>query len=203
MKAPVFAYGTYDALKKAIQSGKIGYPTYAWVHDSLQYAFVNKNLQIEMVGIPKLTGTLDEEIILSELDDGVYTILGQHKVTPTSETVFLAASYIIAIIATDNDKKKIRRITADSIDDYVVDGETETKANTYVTEDYLTEHGYATASYVDAEVAALETSLKRDLLDYVDTIINQQVATLVPEVLDEVLQPVVEEEIRKIFDEGE
>ena len=230
MKAPVFAYGTMDALVKAIEKGKIKYPAYVWLKDTLQYAFVNKELGIEVVGLPKLTGTLDNQIVLSELDGGVYEVKGQYQVVDGAETVFLSASYIIVIVRHRDNETKVRIITADNIFDFtVVNGEiVETDQN--VTVKYLTEHEYVTETQVDDKIAAMAITLEQERLknleaskdivvlndrsenhivegkkleikDYVDSIIQQQIEELLPEEVDKLFSPVDENDVRKLFED--
>lgn len=201
MKAPVFAYGTMDALVKAIEKGKIKYPAYVWLKDSLQYAFVNKELGIEVVGLPKLTGTLDNQIVLSELDGGVYEVKGQYQVVDGAETVFLSASYIIVIVRHRDNETKVRIITADNIFDFtVVNGEiVETDQN--VTVKYLTEHEYVTETQVDDKIAAMAVTLEQEIKDYVDSIIQQQIEELLPEEVDKLFSPVDENDVRKLFED--
>lgn len=201
MKAPVFAYGTMDALVKAVEKGKIKYPAYVWLKDSLQYAFVNKELGIEVVGLPKLTGTLDNQIILSDLDGGVYEIKGQYQVVDGAETVFLSASYIIVIVRHRDDETKVRIITADNIFDFtVVNGEIiETDQN--VTVKYLTEHEYVTETQVDDKIAAMAITLEQEIKDYVDSIIQEQIEELLPEEVDKLFSPVDENDVRKLFED--
>lgn len=199
MRAPVFAYGTYASLVQAIADGKIKYPTYCWLKDTLQYAFVNKQGEIELVGIPKLTGTLDHEIIMCKLHDGVYEIRGQHKIAESAETVYLSASYIVGIVASDGDTKKIRRITADDIDDWEVVNGVATKVRTYVTDNYLEEKGYMTETAVDAKIAVMQETLEQEMKDYVDSIIAEQVAELVPEYIDLYIGTVPPEDVQDMF----
>lgn len=201
MKAPVFAYGTMDALVKAVEKGKIKYPAYVWLKDSLQYAFVNKELGIEVVGLPKLTGTLDDQIVLSELDGGVYEIKGQYQVVDGAETVFLSASYIIVIVRHRDNETKVRIITADNIFDFtVINGEiVETDQN--VTVKYLTEHEYVTETQVDDKIAAMAITLEQEIKDYVDSIIQEQIEELLPEEVDKLFSPVDENDVRKLFED--
>lgn len=201
MKSPVFAYGSLDSLERALERGKVNYPTYCWLYDTLQYAFINKEKEIELVGLPKLTGTLDDEIILANLNDGIYQIAGQYKVTETSETVFLSASYIFVIIATIDDTKKIKRITVDNVEDYDVVGGEVTSFVYYVTSEYLEEHEYITEPDVDIKIAAMAVTLEQEIKDYVDSIISEQIAELLPEELDKILQPEDEGDIRDLFGE--
>lgn len=199
MKNPVFAYGSLDSLERAVERGKIHYPTYCWLRDTLQYAFVNKEGEIELVGIPKLTGTLDNQIILSDLKDGIYEIIGQHKIAESSETVYLAASYIFAIVATVDGVKKVRRITVDDIENFeVINGEV-TQVEGYITSEYLVEHNYATEGYVDEMVAAMEISLKQELRDYVDDVVAEQVAALVPEEVQKYVDTVPASDVSDLF----
>lgn len=200
MKAPVFAYGTMDALEKAIEKGKIKYPAYVWLKDTLQYAFINKNQQIELVGLPKLTGTLDQQLILSELSGGVYEIKGQYKITENAETVFLSASYVIAIIKRTEDGAKVRLITADNIYDFTTEGEDIIETDKNVTVKYLEEHNYVTEQQVDDKIAVMEITLKEELVHYVDEIIADQIAALLPEELNKILQPYTLDDIRNLFD---
>lgn len=200
MKAPVFAYGTMDALVTAVEKGKIKYPSYIWLKDTLQYAFVNKNQEIEVVGLPKLTGTLEKQLILSELNGGVYEIKGQYKVTEDAETVFLSASYVIAIVKQTTNGAKVRLITADDVLDFTTEGGEITDTDKNVTEKYLIEHGYVTETQVDEKIAVMEVTLKEELIDYVNDIIADQIAVLLPEELDKILQPYSLDDIQALFD---
>ena len=200
MKAPVFAYGSLEKLQAAVASGRIKYPTYCWVYDTSQYAFVNKEGIIEIAGLPKLTGTLDKQIVLADLPDGVYEVKGQHKIADSDTTVYLSASYVIAIIASKDNQKKVRRITAYDISDWVVENDIATKSSSYVTTDYLVENGYATEGYVDTKIEAMKASIELELKDYVDDIIADQVAALVPEIVDDYVDTVPEEDIQALFE---
>lgn len=132
MKSPVFAYGSLPKLQAAIDSGKVGYPTYCWLSDVTQYAFVNKDKKIETVGLTTIVGQEESPIILSMLVNGLYKIKGFTKVTLSSEVVFYSA-YMLVIVAIDENIKKIKTIAADKITDYkVTDGEL-TKTIEYLT----------------------------------------------------------------------
>lgn len=203
MRAPVFAYGSYEKLVAAVASGKVKYPTYCWLYDTAQYAFVNKKSEIEIVGLPKLTGTMESPLILSNLADGVYEVKGEYKVTEDSGTTFLSASYIIVIVGEGaNGEKKVRRITADDLEDYVVEGGHVTDSTTMVTAKYLEEHHYATEGYVDEMGAALRVSIAEELKDYVNSIIGEQIAELVPLEVEKSFKPVPQDEINDIFEDG-
>jgi len=194
MKAPVFTHGTYENTIKAIQEGKIKYPAYCWITNKEQYGFLNKNNELETIGIPVLTGTLEKQIILSELDDGLYEIKGQYKITSESETVFFSFTPISCIIQTINEVKKIKHITSNEIVDYTITSE-EITSDTYITESFLQKHGYATEDYVDLKTEAL----KQEIEDNIESLIEPIVRPMVEEVIDDDITDVSNEEIESLF----
>ena len=121
-------------------------------------------------------------IILSSLEDGLYQIKGQHKITPTHETVFTSFSPIIVVIQTINNKKKIRRITADELTTYTVENDMSVRVNEVATKDYLDEHHYATESYVDAKVAAME----QVIMDNVEAVLPSMVEAKIDEIIGDI-----------------
>ncbi len=200
MRAPVFAYGSYEKLVAAVASGKVKYPTYCWLYDTAQYAFVNKEKHIEIAGLPKLTGTMESPLILSAFPDGVYEVKGEYRVAVESDTTYLSASYINVIVATgSNGEKKVRRITNDEIDDFVVVNDEITDYDFVITKKYLEDNHYATEGYVDDMAAALRVSIAAELKDYVDVIIGEQIAELVPLEVAKSIEPVPEENIQEMF----
>ena len=120
-----------------------------------------------------------------------------------SETIYTTPSYIFAIIAKDSEGIKIRRITADTIDDYVEDGSGSAHTTSYVTTDYLDEKGYATETQVETmvetQVAALKVTLETEMKEYVDEVVGEQVAELVPEEVEKYVETATPEDIRDLF----
>lgn len=182
MLTPIFAHGTYDNTIQAIEDGKLVYPAYLWISDRKQYGFLNKHGDLELICIPEYTGTSEDMIILSSLEDGLYQIKGQHKITPTYETVFTSFSPIIVVIQTINNKKKIRRITADELTTYTVENDMSVRVNEVATKDYLDEHHYATESYVDAKVAAME----QVIMDNVEAVLPSMVEAKIDEMIGDI-----------------
>lgn len=195
MKNPSFVHGSTAAIQKLIDNKKIKYPSYIWNTTKHTYQFLNKQENLEEIGIPQLIGTLDSQIILGELDDGLYRVQGQHKITENDETVYLSASDILVIVSTVDDVKRIRRITVDEILDYnIYDGEIVSR-DRLVTDTYLKEQGYITSAVLDAKLLALENSLKSELQQYID----ENVSDLVDTVIDQNITHYPEEDIRGIF----
>lgn len=201
MLAPIFTHGTYANTVKAIQEGKIKYPGYCWIVDTGQYGFINKYNELEIIGIPQLTGTLENEIILNILKDGIYQVKGQHRITANDPTVYLSTSFIYCIVQTIDGKKKIKRITADEIIDYVIEEDLSVTRDAIVTESYLKSKGYADEEYVDRKIAAMEAIIMEDVETALPEMMAPIVRPVVEEVMDETIQEIDDEDIKDLFDE--
>lgn len=199
MLAPIFTHGTYENTIKAIADGKIKYPSYCWVTDRGQYGFLNKQNQLEIIGIPELTGTIENKIILSSLNDGLYQVKGQHKITATHATTFDSSSFILVVVQTINGVKKVRRITADELTEYIINEDLSVTENEVATKEYLEEHGYATEGYVDEKIATMESIILADVEAALPDMLEPIVRPVVEEVVDETIQPEDDEDIRNLF----
>ena len=196
MLTPIFTHGTYENTIKAIQEGKIKYPAYLWISDREEYGFLNKNNELETIGIPCLTGTIQNKIILSLLDDGLYQIKGQHKITADHETTYDSDSYIFAIVQTIDGLKKVTRVTSEEIVRYRINDDLSVDADAYITEAYLEEKGYATEEYLDLKIEVL----KHELEDEIEELVRPVVEPLVYEIIDEEIRQEDQENIEDLFD---
>ena len=197
MLAPIFTHGTYANTIKAIQEGKIKYPGYCWIVDTSQYGFINKNNELEMIGIPELTGTLENKIILSSLYDGLYQVKGQHTITADYPTTFDCTSPIIVVVQTIGGIKKVRRITADELSVYTINEDLTVSVDEVATKDYLDEKGYTTEEQLDEKIAVL----KAELEDEIEILVEPVVRPMVEEIINRDIQPEDDENIRDLFPE--
>lgn len=153
-----------------------------------------------------LVGTLDEPIIITELNSGTYKIKGQYKISDDYGTVFLSSDGDLFLIEKTNTENRIKRITKDTIQDFII-SDSDIAKRTYVTDDYLTDCGYTTTEYVDSKVLALEESIRADIEAYVEQtvedVITQRVDVIIDErldvKLDERIQATTNEEIEELF----
>ena len=197
MLAPIFTHGTYANTVKAIEEGKIKYPAYLWISDRGQYGFLNKQNQLEVIGIPELTGTIQNKIILSTLDDGLYQVRGQYKITADHPTTFDSSSYILVVVQTVGGLKKVTRISSDEVVRYVIEEDLSVTEDAYVTESYLKDHEYATEEYVDVKIEIL----KHELEDEIEELVEPVVEPMVEEIINRDIQPEDDENIRDLFPE--
>ena len=152
--------------------------------------------------IINLVGTVGKPIMVSELDDGIYRIKGQYKISDLEETIYLSASYIIITVSKNNQNIEIKKITSDNITDYIVTTSDISK-NTYVTEQYLKDNNYTTTSYVDTKIEALEVSIKEDMRGYVQEAITEvfgeELDKKIDDRIDEKIIPMSDSQIRNLF----
>ena len=152
--------------------------------------------------IINLVGTLDEPIILSNLDNGTYSILGQYMVYPKDITTFLNASPIIVLIEIQDGKKNIKKISSTEIIDYEIN-EDSISYKKYLTDLFLKENGYATISYVDNKIATLDFITKSEISEYVDSLVNEKLENIldskIDAKIDEKIQPVEEDVVVSLF----
>ena len=152
--------------------------------------------------IVNLVGTLDEPIMVSELDDGIYRIKGQYKISDLEKTIYLSASDILMTVSKNNQNIEIKKITSDNITDYIITNSDISK-NTYVTEQYLKDNNYTTTSYVDTKIEALEVSIKEDMRGYVQEAITEvfgeELDKRIDDRIDEKIVPMSDSQIRNLF----
>lgn len=152
--------------------------------------------------IENMIGTLDNVIIIKDLNNGYYKIKGQYKIFEDDETVYLSVDGDLFLIESSNDVKYIKRFTKDSIFDFTVD-DNGIEKQVYITDKYLENRGYATTEYIDSKMTAFEEAIREDIGDYVETIITEKVNTIIDEQLDikleERVQGIKNEEVENLF----
>lgn len=152
--------------------------------------------------IVNLIGTLDKPIMVSELDNGIYRIKGQYKISDLEETIYLSASDILMTVSKNNQNIEIKKITSDDITDYIITNSDISK-NTYITEQYLKDNNYVTTAYVDIKIEALELSIKEDMRGYVQEAITEvfgeELDKKIEDKIDEKIVPMSDSQIRNLF----
>ena len=152
--------------------------------------------------IVNLVGTLDETIVVDELNSGIYSIKGQYKISNLIETIYLSASSVIAMVEKDGDITHIKHITTDQITDFFISDNSVT-SHEYITDQYLKDNNYVTADYVDNKIAALEQSINEDIEKYISDIVDKQFSSMLDEKIDakidEKIQPVDNAQVQSLF----
>lgn len=155
--------------------------------------------------IINLTGTLDNPLVISELDSGIYSIIGQYTISNLEETIYLSVGSTIFIIDKNaqNNNTKIKKITVDEITDYTIINN-ELKKSNYATEQYLVNNEYVTDNYVDYKIKALGQSIKDDIQAYVkdkfDEAFSEELDVRIDDRIKENIEDLSEDNIRSLFD---
>lgn len=155
--------------------------------------------------IDVLTGSVFSPIVVSTLTDGFYKLNGAYKISDDVITVYSTSSGHFVMVETINGTKHIKQITADKIVDHTIaDGEITSVE--MPTKQWVLEQGFATETYVDNKLAAMNFFTKSDaeayISEYIDESISQIVAETVDRVVDERFSASTEDEIKELFERG-
>lgn len=142
-------------------------------------------------------GTLNSPITVDQLEDGIYKIRGQYKLTESAITIYLSSNDNFFLVKTENDITYIKKISAMDITDYTVNSDGSISASTIPTTKIL--KNYATKSYVDDKIAALDLLTKDDVTTYVADIINNTIDEKIETKVNEMYTPVDNAEIQQLF----
>lgn len=133
--------------------------------------------------IINLIGELSNPIILDQEDNGIYRVIGNYRISEHLQTVFSSVSSNLFLINHELEITYIKKISAKDITDYVIDNEL-VSTSTIPTTDWIENQGYITGKYVDDKIAALDFITKKEVEDYVNSIITQSVEGIVKEKID-------------------
>ena len=152
--------------------------------------------------IINLSGTISDPIKLSELNDGNYKITGSYIVSDDIPTLYSSGNGNLFIIGTDESVKHIKKITSTEIVDYTI-SDNVTSANSIITSDWISKQGYATKTYVDAKITALDIYTKEEIQAYTRELLEQelseQIGVIVDEKIDGKFEEVTDQEIEELF----
>lgn len=146
--------------------------------------------------ITNLTGQLGTPVKVAELKTGLYRITGQYQISDSLPTVFMSLESNLFLVEHSDSVVYIKKISARDITDYKVDDEL-TTISTVPTTEWLKEQGYATESYVDAKIAALDFITKQEVEQYVISVVE----AIVEQKVSERLRVATEEEAREVFNQ--
>lgn len=152
--------------------------------------------------IVNIIGTTENPIIISELNNGIYSVKGEYRIADTEKTIFLAASSALFIVEKSAKDISIKKITSSDIIDYSIK-DSVVSSSSIVTHTFLEEQGFATTKYVDEKIIALDFIRKEEVNEYVNnlviSILNAELDTMVDKKIDEKIQETSSEQIEELF----
>lgn len=142
--------------------------------------------------ITNLTGSLSEPVIVSELDNGVYSISGQYKIFNSIETIFSSSVNHIFLVEKTESEIYVRDISARKIISYSsIEGEI--KQEKILTSDYLKENGYITSNEVDTKLQALDILTKTEAQSYIEDTVSKYLDKVLDSTIDQKLNNMIVE----------
>ena len=151
-----------------------------------------------------LTGSVFSPIVVSDLSDGFYKVVGAYKLSNDVVTVYSSSTGHFVIVETIDGVKHIKQITADRIIDHTVttDG---VESVEIPTKEWITEQNFATRQYVDDKLAAMNFFTKNEAMEYIQQCIDNSIGDLVANTVDKVVAERfvagTEDEISNLFKE--
>lgn len=226
LKSKVYVYDSVEEAIKAINVNKdtyIGQIVSVLEGDTYRGYIVNQNIKQRNVAytiepltdtssidyntlgnkpITNIIGTTENPIVISELNDGIYSVKGEYKIANTEETIFLAAASSLFIVDKSTEGILIKKITSSDIIDYSIKGSA-VSYSSIVTHTFLEEQGFATTKYVDEKILALDFIRKEDVNKYVNdlvmSILNEELDSMVDKKIDEKIQVTSSEQVEELF----
>lgn len=145
--------------------------------------------------IINLVGTLDEPILIEALENGIYSVKGQYKISNQFETIYLSATNNLFVVEKTTNVVYIKKITSTEIIDYTITSEY-IQTSQIATTAYIESCGYATTSYVDEKIASLDCITQ----EQVDTYVKELVIEIIDELLDERIDVKLDEKLQESDD---
>lgn len=133
--------------------------------------------------IINLNGEISNPIILDQENDGIYRVIGNYKISEHLSTIFSSVNSNLFLITRELENIYIKKISAKDITDYVINNGQVT-TSTVPTTDWLTRQGYVTERYVDDKIAALDFVTKKEVEDYVNSVVIGTIDNIVNERID-------------------
>lgn len=147
--------------------------------------------------VVNLVGTLDSPIVLSTMENGVYSVKGQYKIAPNDATVFLNSTANICMVEhTDDGKTHVKRVATNEIKDYEV-VEDAVASYGYVTEKELAEHGYATQEYVQAYFDERFAGINFVTEEQVEAIVHDKVSVALADTINTIVDTKIDEKLQE------
>lgn len=146
-------------------------------------------------------GTLDNPITVENLENGIYRIKGQYKLSSNAVTIYLSTLDNIFLVRKESEQTYIKKISATDITDYTINSDGSTSASTIPTAKMLKD--YATKNYVEERIAALDFITKGEVESFVTQtvtdILNSQLDILVEEKVQDIYSPSEKSDIDTLF----
>lgn len=149
-------------------------------------------------------GTQDDNLIIGDLDNGLYSVKGIYKIFNEYPTLFTVASNHLFLVEKTDSISYVKDISAKEIITYTLSNGTVNVLKS-VTTQYLEDNQYITNDLLEAKLKTLDLITKAEASEYVKTITNeyleQNLGTTIDTKIDEKIQSLVatDSDIENLF----
>lgn len=154
--------------------------------------------------IANVVGESDNPVVISNLENGTYSVTGHFKIALNDVTTHLNPNATIFIIEHNDDVIYVKKISTKEIVDYEIIENKSNVVNQYVTKKFLDDNGYATTSYVDEKIIALDFIKREEMTTYVEevfqTFIDENLIPVVDDRIDKKIIGATEKQIYSLFE---
>lgn len=110
-------------------------------------------------------GNVGNPVVLSELNDGSYSVSGHYQIGGNLTTTYVPLSNVVFLVESDEEKKHITKLSGKNICVYVVNQDTfDVVVDEYATQSWVQENGYATENYVTQAIEDLYNRIAEEAL---------------------------------------
>lgn len=149
-------------------------------------------------------GTQDGNLIIGDLDNGIYSVTGVYKIFNEYPTLFTVASNHLFLVEKTDSISYVKDISAKEIITYTLSNGAVNVLKS-VTTQYLEDNQYITNDLFEAKLKTLDLITKAEVSEYVKTITNeyleQNLGTTIDTKIDEKIQSLVvtDSDIENLF----
>ena len=144
---------------------------YLYINNSFVPVFkdVESNIssydQLSNIPVTNKYGDVTAPLVLSDFENGSYSVSGQYRIGGDLETIFVVSSKVLFLIDSDEENKYITKLDPKRICQYTVNLTNNTVAKSdYATETWVLAQGYATETFVNQAIENLYNRIAEELL---------------------------------------
>lgn len=120
--------------------------------------------QLTDIPIVNKTGDYSSPVVIGELDDGSYSVVGQYKIGGNLETTFSTTRKTFIVETDEEENKQITRFDGNQILIYTINSSGETSQDAYATQSWVKTQGYTTEDYVNQAIEDLYNRIANEAL---------------------------------------
>lgn len=136
--------------------------------------------------IEQISGNIENPVIISNQNDGLYKVEGAFKISDGLTTIFQSRNGDLISVSHNTNTTEVKVITSGSITDYLVDNNgIVIDRKIYATREWIESQGYASEQYLDAKLEAMELITRQEALVYIRELVQEGINEAVNQAFDD------------------